>query len=124
VNSGRAARVTADSTSPTLPGGKTQRAARIFKTFTAAELDATEASDDTKEPLNGRSRGTHCHHPRLRHPKALAEFYRKVIGWKVTHSDDDFAYLGGARLLRVVKLGRGVGLARRCAHSQRKSSCA
>ena len=30
------------------PGGTAQPAARIFKTVTAAELDATEASDDTR----------------------------------------------------------------------------
>ncbi|MEV8630726.1 VOC family protein [Streptosporangium sp. NPDC051023] len=27
-------------------------------------------------------------------PGALAEFYRKVTGWEITHSDDDTAYLG------------------------------
>ncbi|WP_406311724.1 VOC family protein [Streptosporangium sp. NBC_01639] len=27
-------------------------------------------------------------------PGALAEFYRKVTGWEVTHLDDDTAYLG------------------------------
>jgi len=42
---------TADNTQ-----GTTQGAARIFKTFIAAELDATEASDDTKKPLNGLSK--------------------------------------------------------------------
>jgi predicted enzyme related to lactoylglutathione lyase len=28
------------------------------------------------------------------HPKALADFYQKATGWKVTYSDDDFVYLG------------------------------
>ncbi|MEU5761207.1 VOC family protein [Nocardia sp. NPDC047648] len=27
-------------------------------------------------------------------PKAPAEFYRNVIGWKITHADHDSAYLG------------------------------
>ncbi|GII84632.1 glyoxalase [Sphaerisporangium siamense] len=27
-------------------------------------------------------------------PKALARFYQDVTGWQITHSDDDFAYLG------------------------------
>ncbi|WP_327086294.1 VOC family protein [Nonomuraea sp. NBC_01738] len=27
-------------------------------------------------------------------PKRLAEFYRNVTGWEITHADDDFAYLG------------------------------
>ncbi|GAB3962106.1 VOC family protein [Actinoallomurus acanthiterrae] len=27
-------------------------------------------------------------------PKALAEFYRHLTGWPITHSDDDTAYLG------------------------------
>ncbi|MCC5578486.1 VOC family protein [Microtetraspora sp. AC03309] len=27
-------------------------------------------------------------------PKALAEFYGNLTGWEITHSDDDFAYLG------------------------------
>ncbi|WP_433351630.1 VOC family protein [Microtetraspora malaysiensis] len=27
-------------------------------------------------------------------PKALAEFYENLTGWKITHCDDDFAYLG------------------------------
>jgi predicted enzyme related to lactoylglutathione lyase len=27
-------------------------------------------------------------------PGALAEFYQKVTGWEITHSDDDSAYLG------------------------------
>lgn len=27
-------------------------------------------------------------------PKTLAEFYQRVTGWKITHSDDDSAYLG------------------------------
>ncbi|WP_214415679.1 VOC family protein [Sphaerisporangium fuscum] len=27
-------------------------------------------------------------------PKALAEFYQKVTGWEITHSDEDYAYLG------------------------------
>jgi predicted enzyme related to lactoylglutathione lyase len=27
-------------------------------------------------------------------PAALAEFYRKVTGWKLTYSDETFAYLG------------------------------
>ena len=27
-------------------------------------------------------------------PASLGEFYRKVTGWKVTYSDDTFAYLG------------------------------
>ncbi|NEW38022.1 VOC family protein [Nocardia cyriacigeorgica] len=27
-------------------------------------------------------------------PKAMAEFYREVTGWKITHTDDDSAYLG------------------------------
>ncbi|WP_063025224.1 VOC family protein [Nocardia niwae] len=28
-------------------------------------------------------------------PKAMAEFYRHVTGWEITHIDDDSAYLGG-----------------------------
>jgi predicted enzyme related to lactoylglutathione lyase len=27
-------------------------------------------------------------------PKALAEFYRHLTGWEITHSDGDTAYLG------------------------------
>lgn len=27
-------------------------------------------------------------------PKMLAEFYQNVTGWKITHGDDDSAYLG------------------------------
>ncbi|WP_157101226.1 VOC family protein [Nocardia shimofusensis] len=27
-------------------------------------------------------------------PKELAQFYENVTGWKITHSDDDSAYLG------------------------------
>ncbi|MFD4402492.1 VOC family protein [Nocardia sp. NPDC058499] len=27
-------------------------------------------------------------------PTVMAEFYREVTGWKITHADDDSAYLG------------------------------
>ncbi|MBU3066090.1 VOC family protein [Nocardia sp. NEAU-G5] len=27
-------------------------------------------------------------------PQVMAEFYREVTGWKITHIDDDSAYLG------------------------------
>ncbi len=29
------------------------------------------------------------------HPQELADFYRKVTGWEVSYSDDDYAYLSG-----------------------------
>jgi predicted enzyme related to lactoylglutathione lyase len=27
-------------------------------------------------------------------PKELAEFYRHLTGWEITHNDDDYTYLG------------------------------
>jgi hypothetical protein len=70
--------------------------AKIFKTCGGSGADAETATPTT--PGRYRHMTVHATLAAITidcaSPDAMAQFYREVTGWKITHLDNDSAYLG------------------------------